>query len=531
MSYSYLHDVEVSDANRHKYPPTWPGRSKRAAIDERSTADQIPELAPPNPSFNLPYDSGRRRLVLCGLVFALVTGSAFIITGIFIHATSTSFVIIGLTRWEDIALGLSFNALVTVCSEVTGYVHGTTLKWGLAKEGRLRFNANLRLFSATEGTLSVNGPVVSVIFTISIIFSYAASSTVFLHGQIFADIASSSPSVISFFPPIVLGVTLVLQAALGLIAFFNTHVLTWSSSPLDVTSALIHHGYIHHRSKRCMRSVSKTNVLSTDPIRPLSRQPSAWSSHKTVPRVVWFVWSSLVVWTGWFLIFLYVELPNSLRFHNDVTPLGPLVLGLLFLAAVQAVVTIVLHCCELVTTLARDELVWRAASTGRGVRPAGNPLMVVLRSWQSIILLLAKPAIHWFFGMIVGVDASFGFGVNGLDLFFLPVLFLVAVFITVVAVLRPSGPQPVAYGHIQTLADLVDEWSTTMYWGIRRTAGRGRGRLVTPGRPKMGLYLQSGWRGSTHDVRMMHVSHYCVDFRPVGSVQFVDAGIHRLMQV
>jgi hypothetical protein len=29
----------------------------------------------------------------------------------------------------------------------------------------------------------------------------------------------------------------------------------------------------------------------------------------------------------------------------------------------------------------------------------------------------------------------------------------------------PRGPQPAAYGHLQTLANLVDEWSPTMWWG------------------------------------------------------------------
>lgn len=30
---------------------------------------------------------------------------------------------------------------------------------------------------------------------------------------------------------------------------------------------------------------------------------------------------------------------------------------------------------------------------------------------------------------------------------------------------RPKGPQPATYGHIQTLADLIDDWSETIYWG------------------------------------------------------------------
>ena len=30
---------------------------------------------------------------------------------------------------------------------------------------------------------------------------------------------------------------------------------------------------------------------------------------------------------------------------------------------------------------------------------------------------------------------------------------------------HPKGPQPAAYGHLQTMANLVDEWTSIMYWG------------------------------------------------------------------
>lgn len=36
---------------------------------------------------------------------------------------------------------------------------------------------------------------------------------------------------------------------------------------------------------------------------------------------------------------------------------------------------------------------------------------------------------------------------------------------TIIATRRPRGPQPAAYGHFQTLANLVDEWHPVMYWG------------------------------------------------------------------
>ncbi|KAJ8589237.1 hypothetical protein M405DRAFT_216829 [Rhizopogon salebrosus TDB-379] len=44
-------------------------------------------------------------------------------------------------------------------------------------------------------------------------------------------------------------------------------------------------------------------------------------------------------------------------------------------------------------------------------------------------------------------------------------LFIFACFFTLVAFHRPRGPQPAAYGHLQTLANLIDEWSPVMWWG------------------------------------------------------------------
>ncbi|KAG9029791.1 hypothetical protein FRB95_004888 [Tulasnella sp. JGI-2019a] len=465
MSYSYIHDLD-NDLNNA-------GRRELVMIN----------LPPSRRAHDYPYDRGSRSLVIFGLMLALITGSAFIFIGIVIYYKSTSeekYIRVDLSRWADVALGLSFNALVTVCTDATGYVHGTTLKWGLANEGRLKFNANLRLFSATKGALSINGPVVNIIYTISIIFSYAASSTVFLHSSIFPKFLSKlmgneppseSYSIVSFLPPIILGLALAIQAILGLFAFLKTEVLTWSSSPLDVASALVYHQYVRHQPRRCMRPVSKTKDSLIKPVPPLSVQPSALSSHKTVYRVLWFVWLALAVWAGWMSIWGVYGAPNRLQFNDSAAPLRPLGLGLLYLAAVQSVVTIDLHCCELVTTLTRDELVWRAASTPAGAQPAGNPLKVVLGSWQSVVLLMAKPAIHWFFGITLSIVAGEGLYGTSLILCFPLVLFVVALFTTVVATRKPLGPQPAAYGHIQTLADLVDRWSMVMYWGDKEKLG------------------------------------------------------------
>jgi hypothetical protein len=42
-------------------------------------------------------------------------------------------------------------------------------------------------------------------------------------------------------------------------------------------------------------------------------------------------------------------------------------------------------------------------------------------------------------------------------------------FATAVALWRPTGPQPVTWGHLQTLADLIDDWTVNrdgrLWWG------------------------------------------------------------------
>lgn len=47
-------------------------------------------------------------------------------------------------------------------------------------------------------------------------------------------------------------------------------------------------------------------------------------------------------------------------------------------------------------------------------------------------------------------------------------MFGVTLFGTYLCFRRPSGPQPVAYGNVQTLVDLVDDWGKEhegLYWG------------------------------------------------------------------
>ncbi|KAG9022723.1 hypothetical protein FRB95_014278 [Tulasnella sp. JGI-2019a] len=149
-----------------------------------------------------------------------------------------------------------------------------------------------------RGILSTNAYIANVIYMITVIISYAASSAVVLHSSIFPTflkfIGSKTPSesysIISFLPLLVLGSMLAIEVIIGFVSFFNTTVHTWSSRHLGVTSAAY-------------------------------------------------------------------GVPKNLRFDGPVALGGALGPGLLYLTAVKTVVALDLHFCGLVTLLVRDEMV------------------------------------------------------------------------------------------------------------------------------------------------------------------------------
>ncbi|KAG8880105.1 hypothetical protein FRB97_001091 [Tulasnella sp. 331] len=446
------------------------------------------------------YNKGSRTLALSGLVLTLTMGIVFIIVGLVIFFIAPKFVnetIANERGWDpavehnvaflmgetaSLTLSLILSFVVTACTEATGFVHGTTLKWGLAEEDRFTFNATLRLLQATSGIFSPNCWPTNALFAFSLILSYAASSTMILRDEIWVgNVVSGSGewygvSVISFVPPILLGGAFLIQALLGLRALRSTQVSTWSSSPLDMTSALIHHGYIRHSPDRCMLSVTDADTQTGDAVRPSPLHPSPSAAHPSIRRVVGLLWTLAVAPLLVYVIMNHIGHGRTLSIlrwkggggpsKGRGAPPADVLWGTLLIGGIQSILTIGLHCSELVVTLARDEGLWREASGPWGARPAGNPLTVAFSSWQSLVLLLIKPVSHWLYGQAVNLTVGEGVEVWPIFLLFLSGgMIFVATFITFVATRQATGPQPVAYGHAQTLANLVDKWSPTMYWG------------------------------------------------------------------
>ncbi|KDQ54543.1 hypothetical protein JAAARDRAFT_60526 [Jaapia argillacea MUCL 33604] len=420
--------------------------------------------------------------------------------------------------WVE-ACRLGLNIVVAIITEASGYVHSVSLTWALCDSRTLEFNANLRLFQPAGSIVSLNGYIFNAIFAISLVVSYVSSSFVFVA----IPTNRYSPGVIiSYLPLMVLGIAILLQSVLAVFAVAIRNVYTWSSSPLDIAMAAASTGSLTGTPRRCMRSVIDCQNDDTTPIPPSTKQPSPWNCHQDVHLVVYFVWGLIVVGAAWG-VFAYNRasfkgswsfLPSSnspLVYLSGYSPglgLEPSLfwMALAVVTAAQAVLTLGLHCCELLVVLTRDEKTWRRASESEeGTKPR-NPVLVILTSWQSMTLLIAKPIIHWLFGNAVSLLPIVlgGLVVRPYQVFnFTASLIPLALFITVVAIWGQSGSQPCAYGHIPTLLDLVDEWSPQMYWGDKGAPDGGAVRHAGTSTVRLGpVWNGCLYAGSRRDLRL-----------------------------
>ncbi|KZP21093.1 hypothetical protein FIBSPDRAFT_861005 [Athelia psychrophila] len=249
-------------------------------------------------------------------------------------------------------------------------------------------------------------------------------------------------------------------------------------------------------------------VIDKDNALPPTRrqQPTAWQSHPAVRKVViglWLLCFACIVWGGWVYVVWLISPsdgttlattmgPWSLFPNNETTTMDynfdidtvhgirtwPWIFGLF--AAFQGSLTFGLHCAELNVNIIRDERQWRRATTSSGMVMSRSPLASVLGSWPNVLLLVAKPTLHWLFGQAMSIRAT----VNPLEAVLLSVklancpiqiwnlaigLIIFTVGITFLAFYRPRGPQPATFGHIQTLADAIDVWAPIIWWGYKES--------------------------------------------------------------
>lgn len=482
------------------------GSSAQVRCDEVSADSQMLPMETPITEF----DKGNITRFLCwaGLLLSTIVGIEFLVVGFRIPAPEDQISYHGRIK---ALIPLVINIIITLCTESLGLIHATSLKWALFHEGRLDFNANLRLFTATRRSWA-NSRTINVLYLFALALCYAASSsflTVFpVRG--FDSYGGHSATAISKGASLCLGTSLLLICLICFWSIMTTRFLTWNSNPLTVLAAAQKSGRFVRRLRRCMLSVHQ-NAMDSEPAKPMRIQRSAYTAHHQVFRVLWalnITTIGLIVWTIAIIMvnlrlggyhYTAVSSPHAdwsivpklsgeeYILNNDGTgtsdggtpsvtvnlfyaeyPELVIFQQILFALLIQSFLTIGTHCAELQINIARDESTWRTITSAKGLEARRSGLSLVLASWQSMILLIFKPLIHWVYGLAM-FTSFVGIYMLVPQILYLTILWSIFVaYVFYVSLRKPKGPLPATYGHLQTLADLVDEWSPKMYWGHKR---------------------------------------------------------------
>lgn len=396
-------------------------------------------------------------------------------------------------------VSFAVNIVVTACSDALGYVHSTSLRWALYREGRLEYNTNFRLFRSARSSAPNRWPM-NLLSAASLVLCYACTSVLLVR-----DFRTDGWFGVNATALLGLGLGLVGQSitAIACMRRVGRDVPTWSSNSLNNTLASLRgQSGLHHRPGRCMLSVFERDALPTA-VRPRAIQRPLWGLRST-RWIVAFIWALSGLTYVWFGICLAI--PTSMFTTNEFefswsddstthavhfgmdqatnTPNDPVyfpepahfVLSILFLCFVQGFQTLALHCVELLVNMRRDEKTWRAASTERGATISAAPLWAALATWETDVLFIIKAGAHWLIGQsmvpyfqLEVLPGYFEFHMSYSRLLVLALFTtLIAIFTTWLAASKVSGPQPAAWGHLQTLANLVDDWEMPqkrLWWG------------------------------------------------------------------
>ncbi|KIX07506.1 uncharacterized protein Z518_02159 [Rhinocladiella mackenziei CBS 650.93] len=445
------------------------------------------------------------RVCTIGLGLMWLTGIGVIVYGAIVQAITDSS--IGVSMHHHKALGpflrLAVAFWVTSLSDIAGLVHSTSLRFALLAARKLTFNSNLRLFTSCPSS-RVHWWPVNLLWAWSLISSYACGSmvileTIYTYGSDDSNNADATYDVVSGYALIFLGFGLLGQASVATWALIVNKFPTWSTNPIYVAAVCQSQGWMSRLSHRSMLSVhdAQDTSLREPPTLPKLRQGSLLKAHFRVRRVlilVWIVTFLAFVWfaalclayqlrrdTGpawgsfsrslsndWSLIPNYVDttafigIPTSLG--QSYFSFGPwFVCKYLLTCAFVSAITLSLHIVELLVQASRDESLWRQTASASGLRPKEHgAIYAAVTSWQTVALFVLKCLIHWIFGM------AFGLMWEGIEIRIPQVLYtaitllLLAVMATRLALYRPNGPQPAAFGHLPTLIHLIDVWHCKM---------------------------------------------------------------------
>ncbi|KAG1731491.1 uncharacterized protein EDB91DRAFT_1305767, partial [Suillus paluster] len=482
------------------------------------------------------YNPGltNRTYVLAGVAFSAIISCCCIVGGTVIISTRGLSGMVHLLSEDDSNLQLqmlclTLNFIVTVCTESIGLMHGISLRSALASESRLIFSTNLRLITAARRWLSPNGALLNGLMTVLLIISYTSVSLAWDISRIYFN-DSKMIYHIDTMACLVLGIALLLQVAIAFAGMRSIEILTWSSSPFDLITALVHHAQLTPVSSRCMRGVVDLDIVE-GPAKPLEVQPSAWNAHRSIQKVVLSLWVLVVACAGWAVFvrckqntptpsksWSFTDWKVGYSFIYTIMPSGGVsvqtwIVAIVIQAVIQGPLTLGLHCSDLIVNIIQNEMQWRCAATRNGLHMM-NPLKAFLMNRLGLVLFVLKFMLYWMFGLsffflfssskvtigdlrvIMYVNQSLQHPHTLVQISNLCIALLIFACVFTSASLRqPHGPQPATYGHLQTLANLVDEWLPMMWWGHKED-GTPYCHAGTSNHPLLGVKMDCVYAGS-----------------------------------
>jgi hypothetical protein len=417
---------------------------------------------------------------------------------------------------------LVITAVLTQIFEGLGFIYSLSLRWNLIKEDRLQYNTNLRLFNSSRNA-GPNAWYINVLAAVCHVLGYTATSQLYIVGVKSGAGVDDTHEYVNCLAVMVLGLVIFIQTALGLWCLLQEPSATqyWTSNALNTTLVALSRGEVHHRKGRCMVSVGYDTAGSKPaPTRPSRRQPSMREARPIIVWIVFLLWCLFILATIWFVVIIissrqgpgglpwdfnwswsidrgsenWITLGMSPDYdislnHSHIPFKMQVLVGLLFVMVFQGLQMLGLHVAELVVVTARDEDSWRRLARRdmtrhNAVKP--RPFYSAFRSWKNNVLLVFKALLHWILGQSLifqfyyfsedyttasaaSSDLLYCYMPYGRLMIYALCTGLLAVFISYLAFKRPSGPQPATWGHLQTLADLVDNWETDefdrFWWG------------------------------------------------------------------
>ncbi|KAG2053457.1 hypothetical protein BDR06DRAFT_972255 [Suillus hirtellus] len=162
---------------------------------------------------------------------------------------------------------------------------------------------------------------------------------------------------------------------------------------------------------QCMHHVSDIDMYGGS-VKPPEIQPSTWHAHPSIQKVDIFLWVIVAAYAGWAALIMYTS-------------------GHLFANESSRNIPLTLQMWSFFQNLDGNDILY--------VLLSGS-----LKGWTLVFVNIAV------------VQGPLTLGLHCSELIVNPFL---------CSYLLLHGPQPAAYGHLQMLANLMDEWSPVMWWG------------------------------------------------------------------